>query len=647
MNMMKNSPQHRPGDPDIPRKSNSALGFCLVLLCLFFLWFYAITNLTGLPIGNDEYNTIARIRDSSLTQPVSLAETLNKLAAISPDHGPLYFVLMNLWQRVAGHDLFSLRLPSVFFALLSLATAYRIARLGGDDRDGLAALVTLAFLSFFLYYTHIARMYTLLALVAGVLVWSYWKAASQIRAPLNPGIWLLLFGSAALIMYIHYAGLILLIAIGFYHLLFSRKCWRWWRVSALMLLAALMFGFWLPVAIEGATASSVLSQTRLSPLAALGAGFSVFSNGIVALPIIAIALIIRYRKRLQPAQRYILLILVFAVLLLLALNEITTLLVESRLRYLTFLAAPAAGALVYGLRFLPAWKPVRICLLLVWIAASFAFTRSDAFNIYTNRRALREDTLVHYQAFRYDLRDQPGFAQLIMSFHQGAPAVWKTIEYYRAILDGWKYIVHLTYDESGEVLLQSGIPPRMTLDDIAENFAGVYAIHNPAQTDLNAMAVYRDWFLEHFRSCKRYINQPNNVIELYLKRPIPCALLVADNPFAIRYDSGMMLSNIVVVDSADALDVYLWWDEIQPGELSFSLQLLDQEAKKVLGKDAVIWREALDAQSLDVSALPPGDYTLKLIVYDFETGLSQPGLIIGAAQRFEREVEIARVSSGG
>ena len=645
--MMKNEcPQRRSGYPDATTKDSSAFGFCLVLLCLYFLWFYGLTNLTGLPIGNDEYNTIARIRDSSLTQPVDIGDTLDNLSSTSPDHGPLYFVLMNLWQRVAGFDLFSLRLPSVFFALLTLATAYRIARLGGDDEDGLAALVALAFLSFFLYYTHLARMYTLLALVAGVLVWSYWKAASQVRARLKPGICLLLFGSAALIMYIHYAGLILLAAIGLYHLLYARKRPRWWRVSALVSLGALMFVFWLPVAIEGATVSSVLSQTRLSPLAALGAGLSVFSNGVVALPLMAFALTLRYRERLRPAQRYILLILVFAVMLLLALNEITTLLVESRLRYITFLAVPAAVALAGGLRLLPRWKPLLICLLVVWIAASFAFTLSDAFNIYTNRRALREDALVQYQAFRYDLRDQPGFDQLIVSFHERAPAVWKTIEYYRAILDGWKYIVHLTYDESGQVLLQSGIPPKMTLDYIAGNFAGVYAIHNPKQTDLNAMAVYRDWFLTHFRSCKRLVNHPNNVIELYLGTSIPCELLLAENPFTVRYDNGMALANIVVESSRNRLDVYFWWEAIFPSEFSFSLQLFDQAANKALGKDAVIWREPLDSQSLDVSALPPGDYTLKLIVYDFESGLSQPGLLVGADQRFEREVEVARFSVG-
>lgn len=627
------------------RIGGSKTGFALLLLCLFYLWFYGIANLKGLPIGNDEFNTLARIRQIDRNQPISIVETLDKLAAISPDHGPLYFVLMNLWQRVAGADLFSLRLPSVFFGLLALATGYRIARLDGDESDGLAAVMLLAFLSFFLYYTHTARMYTLLALAAGCVVWSYWKACDSRSKP-RPAIWLLLFVSVALINYIHYSGAILLAAIGSYHLLFARRGRRWWRIAALMSLAALMFVFWLPVAIEGTASSSVLSETRLSAPAALGAGLAVFANGIVVLPVIAFALIARYRKRLMPAQRYVLLVLTFAVIVMLALNEITPLLVESRLRYLTFLAAPAAVALAYGLRFAPFWKPVFIILPFAWIAASFAFSRSGAFNIYTNRQALREDKSAHYQAFRYDLNDLRAYDQLIISFHQAAPAVWKTLEYYRAILDNWHYVVHLSYDENGQLLVQSGIPPRLSLEDIAENFYSVYAIHNPSQTDLNALAVYSGWFLERYRSCKRYVDQPNNVIELYLQRRIPCGLLLAEDPLAIRYDNGMALANVEVESSGDALDVFFWWDEIHASEYAYSLQAFDQDANKALNADDVIWREPFDARSLDISALPAGDYTLKLIVYDFETGDSQPGLFTGSDQRFEREAEIARFSTG-
>ena len=78
-----------------------------------------------------------------------------------------------------------MRLPSVFFGMLSLATVYKLSLLGGRQEAGLAAAGFLVFLSFFLYYTQIARMYTLLALVTGGIVWSYWESQPRRRARLD------------------------------------------------------------------------------------------------------------------------------------------------------------------------------------------------------------------------------------------------------------------------------------------------------------------------------------------------------------------------------------------------------------------------------------------------------------------------------
>ena len=627
------------------RNGKSRLHYLLLLSCLFYLWFYGVASLKRLPIANDEVNTIARIRHLGLDQPFSLAQTLSNLAAISPDHGPLYFLLLNLWQRVAGGDLFVMRLPSVFFAVLALAAACRVARLGGGEAAGLAAVALLAFLSFFLYYAHIARMYTLLALVAGGVVWSYWQAL-QSRSPLKPALWLLLFVSSAAIMYIHYAGLILLAAIGLYHVLFANRGGRWWRISALMLVAALMFSAWLPVALEGMNVSSVLSEKPLSWLEALGAAFAVFSNGIVILPAVAAGLLLRYRKRLNPAQRYIALVPLFAALILLGFNQLTPLLVEQRLRYLAFIALPVAAAFAFALDCLPARKPPRIVLACLWIAASFAFAGASAFAVYTNRRALGEDQLVHYQAFQYDLGETHGYDQLILSFHPQASAVWKTIEYYRSTLDGWKSIVHLSYDDGGQLRIESRGAAHSTLEGIAAGSDGLWAIHNPAQTDLRAMDLYGAWLIERYRPCKRFVEQPNNVIEFYLKKSLPCALPLAEQPLAIRYSEGMRLDNILVETTADALQVYFWWRAIEPGEFSYSLQVHDAGGRRALGEDAIIDRAPLDAKRLDIAALPSGEYTLQLIVYDFDTGASQAGELTGTGERFERAVEIERFSRG-
>ncbi|MDE2855812.1 MAG: glycosyltransferase family 39 protein [Chloroflexota bacterium] len=619
------------------------LRFAFLLICFGFLWFFGITSLKGRPIANDEFNTLARIRQIGHHQPYSLPETLEKLAAISPDHGPLYFLLMNLWQRIAGADLFSMRLPSVFFGMLSLATVYRLALLGGRQEAGLAAAGFLGFLSFFLYYTQLARMYTLLALVVGGIVWSYWKVS---RGGAPGWIWRLLFVTTAAVTYIHYSGLMLLSTVALYHLVFARKDRRWWRIAFLMSAAVLLFIPWLPVVIVGLEESSVLSDNRLPLLESLGAGLSVFSNGIVILPLAAGTLLARYRKRLNPPEQYIALVTLLALLVMLLLNEITPVLVESRLRYLTFIAAPAASVIACGLHFSPGWKRLRIVWFGLWVLASFAFWRSDYFNVVTNRQALLEDKLVHYQAFRYDLRDLPGYDQLIISFHPQAPVVWKTIEYYRAILDKWKYIVHITYDEAGDLLVQSGIPPRLTQSDIVAESDGIWVIHNPQQTDLSSMDVYENWFLDHFKPCKRFVDEADTVIAFYLRRSLPCGLAFADEPLAILYDNGGALDNILVERTQDELSVYFWWREIIEGEYSFSLQIFDEQSNRVAGSDAVIRRAPLDLRRLDISALPAGAYTLQLIVYHFETGASVSGRVAGNQEPFERAVQLTRFTVG-
>ena len=42
-------------------------------------------------------------------------------------------------------------------------------------------------------------------------------------------------------------------------------------------------------------------------------------------------------------------------------------------------------------------------------------------------------------------------------------------------------------------------------------------------------------------------------------------------------------------------------------------------------------------------SLPAGAYTAKLIVYDFETQVTQGGILTGTNERFERELELATI----
>ena len=61
-------------------------------------------------------------------------------------------------------------------------------------------------------------------------------------------------------------------------------------------------------------------------------------------------------------------------------------------------------------------------------------------------------------------------------------------------------------------------------------------------------------------------------------------------------------------------------------------------------QDFVIGDELLARHHIDYAALPPGNYALKLVVYDYKTGTSAAGRVGNGGERFERTLEFARIS---
>ena len=57
----------------------------------------------------------------------------------------------------------------------------------------------------------------------------------------------------------------------------------------------------------------------------------------------------------------------------------------------------------------------------------------------------------------------------------------------------------------------------------------------------------------------------------------------------------------------------------------------------------MIYDELLTVHEIDVTSLRPGAYTVQLIVYEFESGVSQSGTIVDTGERFDRTLEIAQI----
>ncbi|MXX82573.1 MAG: hypothetical protein F4Y70_03760 [Chloroflexi bacterium] len=610
----------------------------IVFLCVALVYLFGISSLKSAPVSFDEIETLKHTITRWAEYTYTIPETIHSVSQRSVEHGPLYFVLLNIWQRLAGYDLFISRLLSVFFAMLVVAALFRLAGLTHNREVACAAVVAIAGLAYFNYYAHVTRFYALLLLMSCWLLWSYWRVISA-AGSVSRRRWLSLFAATALIVYVNYFGFIIIAALGCYHLLFAPKDRRWLLVSALVPCACLLFAAWLPVALRGFERSQdALDASRLSLLEALDAILSIYANGIWLLPLLAIAALLWRRKR-SGAETYLLFLTGAILLLLFVMNEATTIMVARRMRYTIILTVPFCCFLAIGLTRLPAWGWLRYSLLAVWLVASFAYFNSEDFLVYTNRREIDHDQVPHYQEFLYERDSLPGSQLPILSLHKNALVNdYEIMTYYRARLPEWADVVHAGENAPGQLIFQSKTLPFRTRQAFVDNAKGLWLLHNPQLTDLSTLETYRDWLSQHYRSCGNWLEKPAAVISFYLKLEVPCQLVVAAQPLAVDYDNGTRLGNIEYAQADDALTVYLWWQRTIDKRYSYSLQLFSDAGDKVAQVDAVIADDPLDTSQLDIAGLPAGDYALKLIVYDFETLASQAGAVEADGRRFDREV---------
>lgn len=627
--------------------ADSRLGLMAAVACLLFAFATGVTALKSTPIGWDEVNTAFHLFSNGLNKQRTVAETVAGLAKGSPEHGPLYFALLNVWNKLAGSDLFVLRLASVYFGVIGVAVAFRLAAISRDRATAPTATILISFLAFYSYFLLEIRPYALLATLSGLVLWTYWRALSC-PGPVRNWRCIALFATSALLLYTHYFGAVILAAIGAYHLLLARKRANWWRVTLAIAAAVLAFAAWLPVALPALiNPRHDLSGERLSFLSSLGAIAAIFSNGLVWLPPAAMGILFFSRERLGRSEVYIISVTSFAVLLIVVANEFVPIVVDYRLRYLHILALPIACALSIALTKFAASSMLRNLLIILWIAAGFVYKGTDAFGIYSGRRVQDVENPLHLQDFVYQSEHVPGHNGIILAYYPiESGAVEKRLRYYWSVLEDWDDIVNVWQDEAGDIEILSDRSAHGSLDGITANANALWLIHNPQRTDFESTDFYRGWLTNHFKSCKRIIEKVESVIEVYVKHAIPCALVADDEPFGLDYENGTRLANVEHKISPNELVIYLWWRNTIDGVYSVSLQLFDDRADRVAQLDAVIADQPIDIFSFDVSALAEGEYVLQLIVYDFVSKVSQPGEFVAGQERFERAVEILRFNVG-
>ena len=164
--------------------------------------------------------------------------------------------------------------------------------------------------------------------------------------------------------------------------------------------------------------------------------------------------------------------------------------------------------------------------------------------------------------------------------------------------------------------------------------------YDPGAATADLVAAYRAWLEGPFASCGTVPGADPLSAELFLRRGFPCELALSESPFRVDYDNGVKLGNLLADLRGDQLELALLWESLPAEPHAMSAQIFDSAGQKAHGQDFVFHRDALQQETIDLSSLPPGQYQLKLIAYNYESGVSLPGTLISREEHFARELDV-------
>ena len=246
--------------------------------------------------------------------------------------------------------------------------------------------------------------------------------------------------------------------------------------------------------------------------------------------------------------------------------------------------------------------------------------------------------LLHVAAFADSPAVAPGRRSAILSLHPSERIDANLLSYLGSLFSDWRSFIHV-YWENDQPVIQSAGLSYADMNAFAGDNQLVYLVYSAGETAPAALDV--DSFLDEFELCQRDAYGVDSVIESYVSREFSCALVTSGNPFQAQYDNGARLENVEVQIDQDVVDLQFMWSNLPDETHSLSIQLFNGAGAKVFGQDSVIGYATLDRHRIDIADLDPGNYAIKLIVYNYVTGKTVAGTQTATGVRFDRELTIA------
>lgn len=624
-------PAARPEKRPVRRRLPAWWWLLPILLLVFWL---SAHNLDTNPVWGDERFSI-RDAGGLFYGPLDLFGVWERVATGNPWHVPGYFMLLHYWGKLVGWELPALRTLALLFGLLTLAWTYRLGRDVLSARAGLYATLILGTSMLYVHYLIKVRMYTQITVLTVFTLWVYLRLVDARRQP-RGWEWLALGVGAVGLLYTHYFAAIPLIGIGLYHLLFARKDRRWWGVVGVLALAGSLFLPWVSVLYDGllhARDYEDLHEIAVSSGEALYRIAFLFGNTHLWLMLAALALAavftVRERRR---GGRGILQLWFFAAVIMaviLVINEALRVMHEGRLRYLIGLWPLLALIIGYGIAALERWR--RGVALLV--AGLFAITGV----VSIGSRAASADLdgfayLFPFHRIGAALEDAARPGDAVINFLPDGDEPRRDFHY--AGITPFYFGSHLS-----QTWLRSEDAAKQTQTLASLNGAlSVWLAYRPQPSALES---FTDSLAAEYAFCRTFHRETDFTIDWYVREPLCCPDESAAARIVYPDGIGLIAAQSLPITDEGLLPVLTTW-AIAPDSpyygYSMALHVLDSAGTLVAQADmglelpARICRPA----QIPVGDLAAGEYSLQLIVYNWETGTRLIGQDVESAVEGDR-----------
>ena len=567
-------------------------------------------------IGDEPASLIAAGMLSS--GPYSFADVRNYIANTDPHQALGWPLLLSVWGQAVGWSEVAVRAFPLFSGCLALAWVYRTGRDLFAPHAGLFAALLLSASVFFLAYMIHARSFTLVSLFTTLCIWSYWRIVLHPRPPGRGAQAGLLLGSVGL-LWSHYFCALFLPALGLFHLLFVPRNRRWWQPVFLLALAALLTIPQLPGFLHGldkTAADDALHMRAITALELLArllhhltnslfhpvASSSVFL-AILLLAALVIAAGILMRARHKAGASW-LIVCVYAMLLaiVLVINQAFKVVDSGRIRYLMPLWPLTALIVGTGLwSYAGSHRRLTTGLLALWLIVG------------------------SYQVLVTDFRNEFGafihgnFSRIYPTIREYIPATdLLVMDNFAANQDPFRFYTR-----------RSGLPWEIVRRYREDPYEMVRPVHADypylwlLYLSKNQVVGFADLPQELGRVfCERVLDEWGFTLERYALHSVENC---PDRPVRLEFDSGIQLTapEITVQDDLLRLDAHFRSaDEQLLARYSLAVHVIDQPGQRVAQGDTGVGPGAIVPlrSEIDISALPPGDYELRVALYDWQTG---------------------------